>query len=124
MNPENWFVARSGSITAWLAALIFCGVAALAWFGYRAADEWQRSSAQLVDRRTGEVADVVVTALTRDMRAVQVSVLDSSAWDASFLNAPYDINDLVAGAFARYPYPESFFAWQGDSAGAVFFVRT
>ena len=59
MNPENWFVARSGSITAWLAALIFCGVAALAWFGYRAADEWQRSSAQLVDRRTGEVADVV-----------------------------------------------------------------
>src|SRR5690606_6057450 len=28
------------------------------------------------------------------------------------LTEPSDLNVIVAGAFARYPYPEAFFAWE------------
>ena len=45
------------------------------------------------------------------MRAVQTSILGSQDWDELMLEPPYDVSRLVATAFARYPYPESFFAW-------------
>lgn len=124
MNPEGWLAARSGGLSAWLAGLICCGVAALAWFGYRAANEWQVSSAQLVQRRTEEIVDLLTMAVTRDMRAVQVSVLDGRDWDRQSLGAPYEMNDTVQAAFARYPYPEVFFAWQGSPTQPVFFARS
>ncbi len=124
MKPEHPTSARLAKITPWLAAFICCGVVALAWFGYRAAEEWRRSSSQLVERRTREVADLLVTALGRDMRAVQVSVLDGRDWDAAAVAAPYELNDTVEAAFARYPYPEAFFAWTGGARPAVFFARS
>ena len=64
------FARRTGAISTWLGVLIGCGIAALAAFGYRASQEWQRSSALLVERRAVEVANTLATALTRDMRAV------------------------------------------------------
>jgi len=124
VTTGSWFSTRSGAITAWLAVLICCGVAALAWFGYRAAAEWQRSSTRLVERRTGEIADLIALALTRDMRAVQASVLDGRDWDRASIASPYAVNDTVAGAFARYPYPEAFFAWSDSNAPPVFFARS
>ena len=57
------------------------GVVALAWLAYYAADEWTRASGDLVEQRALETADLVVTALARDMRAVQVSVLEGRDWD-------------------------------------------
>jgi len=124
MTRVDWFAARGGRLTAWLAALICCGVAALAWFGYRATNEWRHSSSQLVERRTHETADLLVTALGRDMRAVQISILDGRDWDASSVSAPYELNDTVASAFARYPYPEVFFAWRGAQDTPVLFARS
>ena len=124
MNGEWWFARWSGTISLWLAALIGCGIALLAWFGYRATDEWQRSSALLVDRRADDIADMLTTALGRDMRAVQASVLDGREWTATFVTAPYEVIDVVASAYARYPYPEVFFGWQSDGAAGVFFARS
>lgn len=122
---ERWSFARwSGAITTWLGLLIACGIAALSWFGYRAAQEWQRSSALLVERRTVEVANTLATALTRDMRSVQMSVLDAREWETTFAKSPYDVIDLVAGAFARYPYPEVFFGWESASPSGIFFARS
>jgi signal transduction histidine kinase len=65
-------------------------------------------------------------ALARDMRGVQSSVLASPYWDEFMLDAPYDVTSLVASAFARYPYPETFFAWRGEPAPerVVFFNRS
>jgi signal transduction histidine kinase len=42
------------------------------------------------------------------------------------LDPPYDVSQLVASAFARYPYPESFFAWRrsGSPDTAVFLHRS
>ena len=122
---ERWSVAgRSGAISTWLGILIGCGIAALAWFGYRAAEEWQRSSALLVERRAVEVANTLTTALTRDMRAVQTSILDAREWDTTYAESPYEVIDLVAGAFARYPYPEVFFGWEPGERSGTFFARS
>src|SRR5207244_6308748 len=51
MNSQHWLASRSSVITAWLAALACCGVAVLAWYGYRAADEWRRNSEKLIASR-------------------------------------------------------------------------
>ena len=124
MNPEGWLAARSSRLSGWLAGCICCGVILIAWLGLRAADEWRRSSAQLVERRTEEVAGLLATALTRDMRATQVSVLDGRDWDARSLATPYDMNDLVQSAFARYPYPEAFFGRHQGTRTDFFFARS
>ena len=122
---KAWSFARwSGAISSWLGILICCGIAALAWFGYRAAREWQRSSALLVERRANEIATTLVTALTRDMRAVQTSILDAREWDTTFEVSRSNVIDLVAVAFARYPYPEEFFGWQSEVPSGVFFARS
>ena len=106
--------------STWLAALICCGLCALAWFGYRATDQWQRSAELLADHRGQEAADLLTRALVRDMSAVQTSILNSPEQNRHAFDPPYEANDLVARAFARYPYPEFFFGWTPSSAGAVF----
>jgi signal transduction histidine kinase len=121
----DWWLGRwSGTVSAWLALLICGGIAALAWFGYRAADEWQRSAVLLVDRRANEVVDMLATGLTRDMRAVQTTVLDGREWNETLSSSPYEAIDTVAAAFARYPYPEVFFGWQTEAPAQVFFARS
>jgi two-component system phosphate regulon sensor histidine kinase PhoR len=110
--------------STWLALLICCGLCALAWFGYRATDQWQRSAALLADHRGREAADLLTRALTRDMWGVQTSILNSPEQNRHAFDPPYDANDLVALAFARYPYPEFFFGWTPSSGGMVMFGRT
>jgi signal transduction histidine kinase len=122
---KAWSLARwSEAISTWLGVLICCGIAALAGFGYRATREWQNSSSLLVERRANEVATTLATALTRDMRAVQTSILDVREWDTTLDASRYDVIELVAGAFARYPYPEEFFGWQSTASSGVFFARS
>jgi len=105
---SSWFI---GSITGWLAMGVCLSVAALFWFGYHAIQEWRQSSLLLAERRSNEAANLLVEALTRDMRGVHESVLTSQQWQQFAGHQPYEMASLVASAFARYPYPESFFAW-------------
>jgi signal transduction histidine kinase len=97
----------------WLAIGVCASVTLLTGLGYRAVMGWQRAAMQLASSRASETADLLATALARDMRAVQGTVLTSAHWDEFMLDAPYDVRMLSASAFARYPYPESFFAWRG-----------
>lgn len=101
-----------GLIATALILGIVAATTVLAWFGYRAAREWRRSAEQLEERRTEHAADLFVRALVRDMRGVESQVLRGLDADQIALDRPHDISDLVAGAFARYPYPEAFFAWE------------
>lgn len=94
---------RRRSLTTWLVAGVVISVGALAFIGYRAIAEWQRSATLLVQGRADAAVDLFVQALARDMRGAQASVLPSTQHadaDSEF--------DLVASAFARYPYPEVF----------------
>ena len=120
------WLPRLRGLAGLLAAGMCVSISVIAWFGYRAISEWQRSSVLLVERRSDEAADLLVTALTHDMRAVQKSVLSSADWDVFMLNPPYDVSNVVASAFARYPYPEAFFAGRGTvtPASVIFFTRS
>src|SRR6187200_1094420 len=105
---SSWLI---GSTTGWLATGVCISVAALFWFGYHATQEWRQSSLLLAERRSNEAASLLVEALTRDMRGVHESVLASQQWQQFAGHQPYEMASLVASAFARYPYPESFFVW-------------
>jgi two-component system phosphate regulon sensor histidine kinase PhoR len=117
-------IAWGGWLTALLAVAVCLGIATLLGFGYRATREWQRSSELLIERETEESADLLVTAVTRDMRGAHSRVLANRDWGELSLESLTDTSDQVATAFARYPYPESFFSWQhGSPHGIVFFNR-
>jgi signal transduction histidine kinase len=122
---KRWHLPKSFVLTGWLAAGILLSVSVLTWFGYRAIREWQNSSIQLVDRRANETANLLVTALSHDMYAVQKSVLGAVDREMFALEPPHDLSNMVASAFARYPYPEAFFSCQGSLAAPVaFFLRS
>jgi hypothetical protein len=100
-------------LVGWLAFSVCASVVLLGVFAYRAVREWQRTATLLAERHAQEGADLLVLALTRDMRGAQASVLSSQDWSDSMPDAGYDLTDLVASTFARFPYTEIFFAWRG-----------
>ena len=113
------------ALTATLTIGACVSVAVLFWFGYRAVEEWRLKSVLLADRQSSDAADLLVTALTRDMGGVQASMLTSPQWNQFTADHPHEMNALVASTFARYPYPESFFAWRSGApySEAVLFYR-
>jgi signal transduction histidine kinase len=97
-----------------LAGVLIATTILLMWFGYRATSEWRRSTEEVVERRTTNVMYLLMAALNRDMRSVQNQVLPQldplNSSDAA-------LGDEVAKAFARFPYPESFFSWRAAENG-------
>lgn len=110
-------------------------IALLASLGYIAVREWEHSVLLLADRQAAEASERFLNQLSRDMQGVQRGVLLSSELDiftsveppsdASASDPSYEAVNLVASAFARYSYPESFFLWRRSGAGAApaFFYR-
>ena len=113
----------STRITWVLAAGVCASVALVGLFAFRAVREWERTATLLAERHAQEAADLLALALTRDMRGAQESVLSNSDWTRPMSDGSYDLSGLVASAFARFPYPELFFAWTGrGSENAVEFL--
>lgn len=110
------------SLTTILTAAACLVIAAVLGVGYRATREWQRSSNLLITLDTTEIADRLVTAVTRDMGAVQSRVLANRDWAESSVSMA-DTSTQVALAFTRYPYPESLFTWHSGDPGIAFFNR-
>jgi signal transduction histidine kinase len=109
LSPES-ALARGGTITTWLAILVFAGVLPLAWVGYRAANAWQSNAAELIKRRQQQIAGSLTINLARDMRAVQATVIDRREWRTVELTSPEHLAQVLAPVFRRYAYPEVFFA--------------
>jgi hypothetical protein len=106
---KRWQLPRSLGLAGWLAAGVCVSVTMLTWFGYRAIREWQRSSVELVQRRANETANLLVTALSHDMYAVQKSVLAAVDRDAFALQPPHDLSNIVASAFGSLNSQVEFF---------------
>ena len=110
-------------LTCVFAVAFLLSAALVGWLGYRAVDGWQRSAAQSASHRAAAAADLLATALTRDMRALQIVVLPSMhghSWTRS------GGARAAATAFAKYPYPSVLFAWdesQRRSKDVTFYVR-
>lgn len=121
----SWRLAARGGLAGWFAIGICLSMAVLVWFGVRAVYAWQRSEARLAEGRARDTVDRFVTVLSRDMRGAQESL--SAFWqDDRPSGVPDDLRTLAASAFARYPYPESFFVWRrgAPAAAATFFNRS
>ncbi len=122
--------SRTWSAGDWPARLLIVGVVisimASLWLGYRAVRGWRESATLLAEQRAAEWADRLATVLSRDMRGVQSTVLASAQWEQLMLDPPNDARLLAASAFARYPYPESFFTWRAASRpdDVIFFDRS
>jgi signal transduction histidine kinase len=123
------FAGRLGKAVAApvvLGSLLCAATATLVWLGYRATVEWQRSDAQAAARRVSETLAFVSGALNRDMKGAHASILSTVHSSQLLFDAPYDIADEFGQAFARFPYPESFFIWtprRPMAGGAIFFNR-
>ncbi len=99
-----------------IGAALCLATTALLWLGYRATAEWDRSEAQLADRRASEKLALLMTALDRDMKGVQLSVLVPINQEQLLGGGAAGLSTLFARAFARFPYPESFFVWSRIAA--------
>ncbi len=107
-----------------LTACVLVAVAALGVLGHRAVSEWRDSATLLAQRQADAAANLLVTALAKDMRGVQMSLV-GPAWNSPFHPEPLpDLGHRIAGLFARYPYPEAFFLSDAATGHAtVFFTR-
>lgn len=122
VRPPSFLKRRWPSL---LALAAFISAVALVLLAFRAVNAWQRSEARLAERRADAAADLLVTAITRDMRAVHRMVLSSPSFVGLGAHSPPDLGSL-SSVFARYPYPEVFF-WTSASTTPgtlVFYTRT
>ena len=107
-------VATAGSpLLPFLTLAICIAVLALAVYGYRAVREWRHSSAVLVERATRDGADLLVTAITRDMHGAQALVLANRDAGDYATQTPPDFSSQVSAAFSDFRIPNRF------SAGAA-----
>ncbi|HZR25309.1 MAG TPA: hypothetical protein VFA59_17065, partial [Vicinamibacterales bacterium] len=108
-----------------IVASVCLSAAALVWIGYTAIREWQRAATMVAMRNSEAAADLLESALARDMRAAQTSVLAAAERDGLILSSNEDLLRPIASALARYPYLETFFAWRRlpDRDSVAFFAR-
>ncbi len=115
-------------VTRLLVPVVAVCAAVLVLTGYRAVGEWRHEASLVAARRAKSAADLLVAALAKDMRGAQLQALASAAAverEQSSAGAQSDLLHAVATAFARYPYPEAFFAWGSDPTpdSVVFYTR-
>src|SRR5213594_497238 len=110
--------------SSFLTISVFLGIATLLAFGYRVARDWQQGVVVRIAHQNEETADLIIKAITRDMRGAQARILANRDWDAPVpADFTRDMTEQVATTFARYPYPESFFIWRGGQQSMLFFSR-
>ncbi|MGH9345782.1 MAG: sensor histidine kinase [Vicinamibacterales bacterium] len=89
----------------------------LACLGYRATSQSQQRARQLLERRAAEQFALLWAGLSQDMRGAQEAVLSTVTRRQLTTEPPYDLAEVFARGFARFPYPESFFAWRRAADG-------
>src|SRR5436190_3103691 len=107
-----------------LTLIVFLGITVLLMWEYRLTRAALQSMAGRIVHQNEETADLIIKAITRDLRGVQTRILANRDWEAPPpVASALDMTEPVTTTFARYPYPESFFTWRGGSHSIVFFSR-
>ena len=107
-----------------LATAIGMSALALLLIGYRAVAEWQHAASLVASRRASAAVDLLVSALSRDMRGAHRSVLLSVEREGLARGTTADLLHPITGAFTRYPYAEAFFSWRNlPDEDVVFYSR-
>lgn len=113
-TPDTRRPLRSSML---LAGTLFGATIVLVFIAYQATSNLNRSAQLLVERRTGDRLALLWAGLTQDMKGAQATVLVQVTPNQLLMQPPYDLADIFARGFARFPYPESFFAWVGSGGG-------
>src|SRR5512141_2421131 len=105
-----------------LATFLLLATSALVWFTHQTTVEWRRATRMSVERRASEVLVLLAAALEHDMTGAQTSVRLPLNQQILAVDPPYDLAERFGRAFARFPYPESFFTWRVTAAegGALY----
>jgi len=103
-----------------VAATLCAAVILLVFFGYRATDESKRSLRMLLDRQQAEQLALLWAGVTQDMKGAHATVLVPVTPSQLLVEPPYNLADAFARGFARFSYPESFFAWAATNQGGEF----
>src|SRR5262245_23267356 len=126
--PGRSLFSTSSLVGSLVLAVALClATITVVWFGYRATREAKRNAAILLDQRAAEQLALLWAGLTQDMKGAYATVLAPITPAQLAREPPYDLADAFARGFARFPYPESFFAWKasGGEAGRTYvFTRT
>jgi two-component system phosphate regulon sensor histidine kinase PhoR len=96
---------------------MFATTMALVWFGYVATREWRSGTNLLLERRATEALALVRAALSADMKGAWITVIVPFNTTNLDEEPPYDMFQVAARTFARFPYPESFVWWKNNGAG-------
>src|SRR5213592_3917504 len=121
MTSDRSVTAQASKL---LTLAVFLGITVLLMWEYRVTRASQQSMAGRVAHQNEETADLIIKAITRDMRGAQSRILANRDWDSPPpIGSALDLTEQVATTFARYPYPESFFTWRGGTHSMVFFSR-
>src|SRR5260370_6920311 len=108
--------------SSFLTISVVLGIATLLAFGYRVAREWQQGVAVRIAHQNEESADLIIKAITRDIRGAQARILANRDWDAP-LPAGFarDITEHVATTFPPHPHPDSLFTCPRRHQSMLFF---
>ena len=107
MKSERSVTAQASKL---LTVIVFLGIAALLTWEYRVTRASQQSMAGRVAHQNEETADLIIKAITRDMRGAQTRILANRDWESPPpVASALDMTEPVTTTFARYPYPESWF---------------
>jgi two-component system phosphate regulon sensor histidine kinase PhoR len=96
---------------------MFAATVALVWFGYVATREWRSGTNLLVERRASEALALVRAALSADMKGAWITAIVPFNTTNLEDDPPYDMFQVAARTFARFPYPESFVLWRATGRG-------
>jgi two-component system, OmpR family, phosphate regulon sensor histidine kinase PhoR len=91
---------------------MFAATMALVWFGYVATREWRSGTTLLLERRANEALALVRAALSADMKGAWITTLVPFNTTMLDEDPPYNMFQISARTFARFPYPESFVLWK------------
>lgn len=114
---------RNAEDTARLPLLVVCvaglflATGALVSLGYVATREWNAGTNLLLERRANEALALVRAALSADMKGACTLALVPINMQEFDEDPPYSLLQVTAGAFARFPYPESFVLWRHTASG-------
>lgn len=95
-----------------IATALCAATITLVWFGYLATRDAKLNATLLLERRAAEQLALLWAGLAQDMKGAHATVLTPVTPAQLALEPPYDLADAFARGFARFPYPESFFAWK------------
>jgi signal transduction histidine kinase len=125
-SQHGWRERFAGSYGALVLAVGLCAITGvLAWLAFRGTVETSRSARLLLERRGAEQLALLSAGFSQDMKGAQATVLVPITHPELVLEPPYGLAEVFARGFARFPYPESFFAWKQshDGDGLLYFFN-